>query len=494
MDSTAPQQQRLLIVDDSKVVRVTARKILRDHFETVEAVDGENAWDILGGEETFALVISDLSMPKLDGYGLLERIRNSHLPHIRDLPVIIITGANDSEASKKRATRAGATDFIGKPFDSVHLLARAQAHASAHSTARTLKEENHALEEESSIDPLTRLGNEMAIMELGYQQLAYAVRHNTRLSVFHVEIDHYGDHYKAHDATVSESIIQTVSTILATTIRHEDTAARIGTARFALLLPGLNNIGIHNLANRIRKSISEHVLKHGNMRIHITVSIGIAAPEIRRNTRFDDLVSLAKSRLAAAIARGGDTVVYDGDEQQPQPRPSGIPAVAAAPAESRSEPVTQTSDRPARIEATTAQQPTMECRSTVTPAPSLDTAAIARGQTGSKHASPGAGEDIHASLNVPDLSRVADMPGFNSGIFPPGTNTDDEVIEITADSNPFMPQYRDNARIDSATGPKQSVKGRTLKKKAATRTARVGLPGRLLAKLFALFKRTGKAD
>ena len=145
MDSTASEQQRLLIVDDSKVVRVTARKILRDHFETIEAVNGENAWDILTSEKVFSLVISDLSMPELDGFGLLERIRNSPLPHIRDLPVIVITGANDSAATKERAGLAGATDFIGKPFDSVHLLARTQAHASAHATTRTLREEGLAL-------------------------------------------------------------------------------------------------------------------------------------------------------------------------------------------------------------------------------------------------------------------------------------------------------------------------------------------------------------
>ena len=97
-------KQRLLIVDDSKVIRVTARKILKDHFETVEAADGEQAWEILTGDEPVSLVVSDLTMPKLDGFGLLGKIRGSHLPHVRDLPVIIITGANDSEATMERAS------------------------------------------------------------------------------------------------------------------------------------------------------------------------------------------------------------------------------------------------------------------------------------------------------------------------------------------------------------------------------------------------------
>ena len=82
MSDQSGKKQRLLIVDDSKVIRVTARKILQDHFETVEAVDGENAWDLLNNSDPFALIVSDLTMPNLDGYGLLERIRSSLLPQI----------------------------------------------------------------------------------------------------------------------------------------------------------------------------------------------------------------------------------------------------------------------------------------------------------------------------------------------------------------------------------------------------------------------------
>ena len=385
MNSTTREQQRLLIVDDSKVVRVTARKILRDHFETVEAIDGENAWDILAGDELFSLVITDLNMPQLDGFGLLERIRNSPLPHIRDLPVIVITGANDSQATKERATQAGATDFIGKPFDSVHLLARTQAHASAHNSARTLREASLALENETTIDPLTRLANQAAFMELGYQQLAYAVRHSTRLSVFYIEIDHYGDLYRAHGDSVCESIIQTVATLLTATIRHEDTAARIGTARFALLLPGLNNNGIQNLANRIRKCVSERVLKHGDIRTHFTISIGVAAMEIRRNTRFDDLISLAGSRLAQAIARGGDRIVDEGDDYPLPRRQSDLEMAAAIQAETVDVIEIQIDDFPVHAGRIDTGLPATGSRTAVAPALS-PVESTANGDALNKHA------------------------------------------------------------------------------------------------------------
>lgn len=312
MSDESQNKQRLLIVDDSKVIRVTARKILQDYFETVEALDGENAWEILGSEEPFSLIVSDLTMPKLDGFGLLERIRSSHLPHVQNIPVIVITGSNDSEAVKERATSAGATDFIGKPFDSVDLLARTQALASAHTAVQSLTEETIALEDQLTTDPFTGLANETAFMEQGYQQLSYAVRHKTSLAVFRVEIDDFGDLFRQHGQATSDSMVKAVATVLQSCIRHEDMAARTGTARFSLLLPGMNKTGIRNLAERLNRDISARILKSGESRVRFTVSIGVAAPDILRNTRFDELLSVADNRLRYATSSGGNQVILEG--------------------------------------------------------------------------------------------------------------------------------------------------------------------------------------
>ncbi len=455
MNKTASKQQRLLIVDDSKVVRVTARKILGDHFETVEALDGENAWDILTSDAPFSLVISDLNMPNLDGFGLLERIRHTHLPHISNLPVIIITGANDSEVIKERATVAGATDFIGKPFDSVHLLARAQAHASAHTNAQELKEETIALEDTSAIDPLTKIANERTFMERGYQLLAYAVRHNTRLSVFHIEVDNFGDLYKAHGDSVAESIVQTVAATLTTATRHEDTAARLGTARFSLLLPGLNNNGIHNLADRIRKNISKRVLKHGEARIHYTVSIGVAAMEIRRNTRFDDLLTVAGNRLAYAIAHGGDQAVYDGeDHTAPSAQPDG-----------------KMTTQPEIIDEADIQIEAVDIDQRVIPDVPVQ-------------ATP-------APLYVPDLSQApepeADIPETEE-------HEADETIVITAASNPSLrpePDWKMPDAPDGQVSDEKATENHTPATQLADiSTLRPGILSRILTRIHSFFRKS----
>jgi diguanylate cyclase (GGDEF)-like protein len=312
MNNSPEAKQRLLIVDDSKVIRVTARKILRDHFDTIEAVDGDNAWEILTTQEPFSLMVSDLTMPNLDGFGLLERIRNSPLPHISELPVIIITGANDSEGTMERARAAGATDFIGKPFDSVLLLARTQSHANAHAFSSTLKQEVTTLEDHATVDALTELANEISFIERGYQQLSYAIRHDSSLVMYRLEIDEFGHLFQVYGEAFTESVIQATANILASAIRQEDTAARIGTARFALLSPGVNRRVVRNLAERIRREVNSRIFKHGDTIVRVSMSIGIAAPDIRRNTRLDELISLADQRLARAITQGGNQVVHEG--------------------------------------------------------------------------------------------------------------------------------------------------------------------------------------
>ena len=309
--SDAPgNKQRLLIVDDSKVIRVTARKILQNYFETVEAVDGNNAWEVLASDKPFSLVVSDLTMPGMDGFGLLEKIRSSHLPHVSRIPVIIITGANDSESTMQRATEAGATDFIGKPFDAIHLLARTQAHADAYSTGQSLIQETMTLEEQALVDPSSGLPNETAFIERGHQQLSYAVRHNSALALFYIDIDNFGDLFMKHGEAATIETIRAVAGVLTACKRKEDIAARTGTSRFALLLPGMNNDGIRNLAERINSDIKALQGSGSDALVSLTVSIGVATPDISSETRFESILATAACNQQQAGRQGGNQVVF----------------------------------------------------------------------------------------------------------------------------------------------------------------------------------------
>ena len=110
---------KILTVDDSRTMRDMLRMALSGAgFEVVQAVDGVDGLDVLERESP-DLVITDINMPKLDGFGFIEGARRTE--RFRVLPILVLTTESDPE-KKQRARSAGATGWIVKPFDPVKLV------------------------------------------------------------------------------------------------------------------------------------------------------------------------------------------------------------------------------------------------------------------------------------------------------------------------------------------------------------------------------------
>ena len=109
----------LIIEDDLPIAKMIKMHISFAGYEAVLAPDGERALVALE-EETFDLVILDLMLPYIDGEKILEILRE------RDIPVIVVS-AKSSLVDRVRLLRAGADDYIVKPFESADLIARIEA-------------------------------------------------------------------------------------------------------------------------------------------------------------------------------------------------------------------------------------------------------------------------------------------------------------------------------------------------------------------------------
>ena len=87
---------RVLVADDSRVIRKAINKILSNEFELIEAEDGETAWEHLLKDDSIEVLVSDIEMPKLDGYSLICRIRAADAERVRNVPIIVINEAAPS--------------------------------------------------------------------------------------------------------------------------------------------------------------------------------------------------------------------------------------------------------------------------------------------------------------------------------------------------------------------------------------------------------------
>ena len=121
MKSDADDKPWVLVVDDSRVVRRTILNTLGDSFHVLEAGDGQAGWRLLRQNSRIEVVISDIQMPEMDGYSLICKVRAVEDPALREVPIIVITSADD-EITRERAYACGANDFILKPFHAGQLV------------------------------------------------------------------------------------------------------------------------------------------------------------------------------------------------------------------------------------------------------------------------------------------------------------------------------------------------------------------------------------
>jgi DNA-binding response OmpR family regulator len=114
-------EPRILVVDDDDDIRMLLRELFtRAGYEVTEASDGREALRRIF-EAPPALVVLDVTMPEMDGYETLERIRD-----LSEVPVVMLT-ARTQELERVRGLASGADDYVAKPFSRQELLARVQA-------------------------------------------------------------------------------------------------------------------------------------------------------------------------------------------------------------------------------------------------------------------------------------------------------------------------------------------------------------------------------
>jgi len=289
---------RILIADDSRIVRATLIKHIQDLFEFREALDGEQAWEALLIDPAIRVVVTDLTMPRLDGYGLLQRIRGSKISRIRDIPVIVISGSDEQE-ERDRAKAAGATELITKGIATAQLLSRLDALSQLISSKE--KSEHGEGSAPRHVPPASAL--RFAAAET---MLAHALQHdkNFVLLIVYVEIRHAQGPSNPSSPTESMAgVMHAVGQLLQRAVRQTDCVAQTGDGEFTLATSGINVDSARAFGQRICDAIQQ-ARSLGDEDVTLVASCGVAGLAEDGNSGLDGLHAVAQRRARLARSSG----------------------------------------------------------------------------------------------------------------------------------------------------------------------------------------------
>ncbi|NTV91563.1 MAG: response regulator [Clostridiales bacterium] len=134
---------KILIVDDSNTDKMLIGGILQD-YQLLFAGDGKEAMELLEEEQDVDIMILDLNMPRMNGFEVLEAIREK--PRLQKIATLILTNYDEME-NEIRGLELGAVDYIRKPLNLESLIKRIQIHIKLRNVSKTLEESNIFLEE-----------------------------------------------------------------------------------------------------------------------------------------------------------------------------------------------------------------------------------------------------------------------------------------------------------------------------------------------------------
>ncbi len=293
-------KSNILVVNDNpdKLSLIEAALKLAGYNVTT-ATDGDEA---LATIESYQpdLVITDVMMPRMNGYELAERIRAN--PVTKFIPVIMQTAAGRRSEDLRRANEAGALGYITDPTDLDLLLARTR-------TLLEFKAYLDVCEEAAFTDHLTGLANRRRFERQLEREVGRMSRFGHPFSLLMLDIDSFKNLNDSYGHDAGDEAIRRISKVLREGTRGIDLAARIGGEEFAILLVETNKEGGLEVAERLRAAIKAlEIPKAGR----ITGSFGVAECPSDAQTAAE-ILKAADVALYEAKRNGRDQVVAMGE-------------------------------------------------------------------------------------------------------------------------------------------------------------------------------------
>jgi two-component system cell cycle response regulator len=273
MEHEKEQGAVILVVDDEEGIRSSLKEFLEENqFDVFTAENGQEALVTIENEK-IDLVMTDLLMPRMDGIALTRTIIEMGF----DIPVIIVT-AYASIENAVESIKAGAAEFVSKPFKFNHTLFIIKKVLETRNLQR-IAEKSEYYKKLSIIDDLTDLNNQRYFKDMLVNESRRHGRYKRPLNLLMIDIDDFKNVNDTHGHLVGDQVLKQVALLLKKNVRACDHLARYGGEEFAVLLPETTENEAFMVGERIVLTIHHNQFKtiEGEKLDRLSVTIGLAA-------------------------------------------------------------------------------------------------------------------------------------------------------------------------------------------------------------------------
>lgn len=288
----------VLVIEDHPDQRdLLAIVLKREGYQVITAANGLEALEKLENENV-QIALSDIMMPKMDGFELIKRIRAN--PALKSIYLILIT-ARIQEGDRVRGLDLGADDYITKPFSFSELLARVRV------GTRVVQYQQH-LEYQSQIDSLTGLFNRRAFEKKIHEEFERSKRYHNPLSVLIFDLDNFKNINDTYGHHGGDAALVKISETLREMTRQSDFSARFGGEEFVMILPETDQDNAFQVANKIHGAVRSSSFGTTNHPFALTVSIGVSSSSTRAYSTWREMLDDADKAMYLAKNTGKDRV------------------------------------------------------------------------------------------------------------------------------------------------------------------------------------------
>ncbi|MBA5763325.1 diguanylate cyclase [Vibrio sp. 404] len=283
------QQHKCLVVDDSQMVRNHVVQLLEHQYiSTTQAEHGSEALAQLESDPNITFVITDHDMPEKDGVSMIRDIRQTR--DRNQLPILGLSATDDATLTAQ-FLKAGANDFLNKPFNPEEFYCRV----------------HQILDMKEATNELYRMANQDALTGLWNRRYLFnqACEGCSERNIAMLDIDHFkqvNDNY-GHDG--GDTALVTVAKILSLYFPN-DIVARFGGEEFCIQACGEFESFTRRL-DKLRQRIEKTTITHNHTAIKLTISIGVATVQ----SSLDQQIKLADDRLYQAKEAGRNRVIFN---------------------------------------------------------------------------------------------------------------------------------------------------------------------------------------